>query len=155
MNHIVNTIQIMGSLESVFDLITTTRFWPQWHPATVGVGGVIERPFRLGDQIRERAKIGGHTYEGTWTVAEYNRPNGAVLQGESGRVQISYSFHSDGVTTEFQRKLEFYAEDFKASVPDPNLLPKLMHDQSEQALQKLKQLVETILQKEATLEIGD
>ena len=37
---ITNAIQIQGALAPIFDLITTTRFWPQWHPATIGVGGV-------------------------------------------------------------------------------------------------------------------
>jgi hypothetical protein len=154
MNKVVNTVQIHGPLEPVFDLMTTTRFWPQWHPATVGVGGVTERPFGLGDKIRERAKIGPRTYEGTWTVVEYSRPSRAMLQGESGRIQITYSFQANGPVTELQRELEFYAEDFSASAADPSLLQKLMHDQSEQALQKLKALVETILHAEARLEIG-
>ena len=59
---LTTTIQIHGALAPVFDLVTTTRFWPQWHPATIGVGGVTERPFQLGDKIRERAHIGAHTY---------------------------------------------------------------------------------------------
>ena len=154
MSQVVNTVQINGPLEPVFDLVTTTRFWLQWHPATVGVGGVIERPFRRGDRIRERATIGPRTYEGTWTVVEYNPPHSAVLRGQSERIQISYSFETKGAATELQRKLEFYSEDFGASAADPTMLKKLMHDQSELALQKLKALVETILQKEAELEIG-
>jgi len=68
---ITNTIQIHGALAPVFDLITTTRFWPQWHPATIGVGGVTERPFQQGDIVRERAQIGAHTYEGTCNVLGY------------------------------------------------------------------------------------
>lgn len=57
--------------------------------------------------------------------------------------------------TEFKRELEFYPEDFSASVSDLSLLEKLMHQQSEQALQKLKSLIEGVLQQEARLEIGD
>lgn len=155
MNRVVNTIQINGPIGPVFDLVTTARFWPQWHPASVGVGGVTERPFGLGDQIRERAQIGSHTYEGNWTVIEHARPTWVVLAGENGRAQISYTFHALGQTTEFKRELEFYAEDFSASLADPNALETLMHIQSEQALGKLKALIETILQTEAKLEIGN
>lgn len=155
MTRVSNTIQINGPLEAVFDLITTTRFWPQWHPATTGVGGVTQRPMLLNDKIRERAVIGGQTYEGNWTVVEHSRPTRAALLMESGRIKISYSFQVVGAATELKRELEFQPEDFSASVSDPSLLEKLMHQQSEQALQKLKKLVEGILQQEAQLEIGD
>ena len=154
MAQVVNTIQINGPLEPVFDLVTTTRFWTQWHPATVGVGGVTERPLALGDKIRERANIGGRTYEGNWTAIEHVRPARVALLMESGRIKITYSFQAVGQATEFKRELEFHPEDFSASAADPDTLQKLMHVQSEQALRKLKALVETILQKEAALEIG-
>ena len=36
---VVNTIKIGGPAEAVFDLVTTARFWPEWHPATRAVGG--------------------------------------------------------------------------------------------------------------------
>lgn len=149
---VVNTIEINGPLESVFDLVTTTRFWPQWHPATTGVGGVTERPMLLGDKIRERAVIGGRTYEGNWTVIEHSRPARVALLMESGRIRISYSFEAVEAVTKFKRTLEFYPEDFGA---DPASIEKLMYVQSEQALQKLKALVEAILQQETRLEIRD
>ena len=41
---VVNTVAIAGAPAAVCDLITTARFWPQWHPATTAVGGVTERP---------------------------------------------------------------------------------------------------------------
>ena len=37
---VVNTIKIGGPAEAVFDLVTTARFWPEWHPATRAVGGL-------------------------------------------------------------------------------------------------------------------
>jgi hypothetical protein len=155
MTQVTNIIQINGPLEAVFDLATTTRFWPQWHPATTGVGGVTERPMLLGDKIRERAVIGGQTYEGNWTVIEHRRPARLALLMESGRIKITYSFQASGQTTEFKRELEFHPEDFSASLADPNLLAKLMHQQSELALQKLKALVEAVLQQETRLAISD
>lgn len=155
MAQVINTIQINGPLEPVFDLATTTRFWPQWHPATTGVGGVTERPVLLGDKIRERAVISGQTYEGNWTVVTHHRPTQMALLMESGRIKITYSLQALGPVTEFKRELEFHAEDFGASASDPSLLEKLMHQQSEQALQKLKSLIEGVLQQDARLEIGD
>jgi hypothetical protein len=151
---IINKIHILGQPEAVFDLVTTTRFWPQWHPATTGVGGVTERPFQQDDLIRERAHIGARTYEGTWRVIEHERPLRVVLRGESGRIQITYTFQADGEAIQFSRQLDYHAEDFAASATDSALVEKLMDNQSQQALQKLKTLVEQILQNEARLEIN-
>jgi Polyketide cyclase / dehydrase and lipid transport len=49
MTAIINTVTIKVPPKAVFDLITTARLWPQWHPATKAVGGVVERPYGLGD----------------------------------------------------------------------------------------------------------
>ncbi|CAN5605978.1 hypothetical protein BH10CHL1_BH10CHL1_03340 [soil metagenome] len=152
---VINTVQIAGLLEAVFDLVTTTRFWPQWHPATIGVGGVTERPFQLGDKIRERAHIGAHTYEGNLTVTEHTRPAHAVLLGENRRIQISYSFQQVGDQVAYSRTLAYYPEDFAASTPDPEQLATLMDAQSQQALQKVKTLVEGILADEAKMTIRE
>lgn len=53
----------------------------------------------------------------------------------------------------FTRTLQYHPKDFAASVPDPVLLEKLMIHQSEEALHKLKALVEQMLTAEATLAI--
>jgi hypothetical protein len=54
-------------IDAVFDVATTARFWPEWHPATRGVEGDIGHPARLGDQITEHVTIGGIQGSGTWT----------------------------------------------------------------------------------------
>lgn len=154
MKTIANHITIAGNAAAIFDLVTTTRFWTAWHPATTGVGGVTQRPFQLGDQIRERAQIGARTHEGTWTVVAYERPLHATLRMESGRIHITYSFQLNEAGVDLSRTLAYYPEDFVASVSDPVLLEKLMFTQSEQALQKLKGLVEQILATEATVAIS-
>jgi hypothetical protein len=150
---VINTILIQGAVAAVFDLVTTTRFWTQWHPATIGVGGVTERPFQLGDQIRERAQIGAHTYEGIWTVIDHERPLRARLRAGSGRIHIGYTFAQAGEEVRLTRTLEFFAEDFRASVSDISKIEPLMDSQSEQALHKIKALVENILAQEYTLAI--
>jgi hypothetical protein len=140
----VNTVQIDGPVEQVFDLVTTTKYWPEWHPATVGVGGVTERPIALGDIVHEQARIGGRMYEGDWTVVEHVRPARVLLRAGSGRIQISYAFRAVGDATEFERTLEYQPEDFAAAGADPAAIQALMHGQSEQGLQKLKRLVEEL-----------
>jgi hypothetical protein len=67
------------------------------------------------------------------------------LVGENGRIQIGYTFAKDGGAAFFRRELEYEADDFRESVPDPVRLEELMHAQSEAALVKLKRLVESLL----------
>ncbi len=96
---VVNTITIAGAPEAVFDLVTTARFWPQWHPATKAVGGVIERPYRQGDQIYERGQIGNRDFQVIWKVVEWVRPSDVVLRTEKPPAQITYTFQpGEGVT---------------------------------------------------------
>ena len=54
MHSVTSQISIRGSIAHVFDLATTAGLWPQWHPATLAVDGVTERPMALGDAIIER-----------------------------------------------------------------------------------------------------
>jgi uncharacterized protein YndB with AHSA1/START domain len=145
---VVNTVTIEGPTEAVFDLVTTARFWPQWHPATTGVSGVTQRPYRLGDRINERGRIGKGDFDVVWKVAEYVRPRRVVLQSERSPVQISYSFNSRGAGTEFTRELRYRVADLKTIASDPNEVIRLMRVQSEQAVNQLKELVEKILREE-------
>jgi uncharacterized protein YndB with AHSA1/START domain len=142
---VVNAATIEGQPEAVFDLVTTARFWPRWHPATTAVSGVTERPYLLGDRIVERGRIGQGNFEVTWKVAEHVRPRRVLLQSESSPVQIIYSFNPQGNVTEYTRELKYNLEDLKSISPDPNEVNRLMRAQSEQAVKQLKQLVEKIL----------
>jgi predicted ester cyclase len=141
MTHISNQIRIDGPLPAVFDLVTTTRTWPQWHPATTAVAGVTDRPLALGDQVRETAVIGGRVHEGTWTVVEHQRPARVILHIEAGRIAIGYSFSEANSATLLSRELTYRPEDF-AGGADPAALEARMSAQSEEALHRLKWLVE-------------
>jgi uncharacterized protein YndB with AHSA1/START domain len=145
MTAVVNTVTINGAPKAVFDLITTARLWPQWHPATKGVGGVVERPYGLGDLIHERGRIGDKDFETTWKVVEYVRPSKIVLQSQNAPTRITYTFTAGKGTTVFTRTLEYKAENFAAV----KQLEKVMRDQSEQGVKQLKALVEKILSEEA------
>lgn len=144
MTAVVNTVTINGTPKSVFDLITTARLWPQWHPATKGVGGVVERPYGLGDLIHERGRIGDKEFETTWKVVAHVRPSKIVLQSQQAPTRITYTFTPGKGTTVFTRKLEYKADSF-AAVKE---LEKVMRVQSEQGVNQLKALVEKILSEE-------
>jgi uncharacterized protein YndB with AHSA1/START domain len=123
---VTNTVSIEGAPEAVFDLVTTARFWTQWHPATHRVGGVTERPYGLGDRIEESGRIGRGEFQVTWRVVEHVRPRRVLLQAEGLPTQITYSFHTRGKATEFTRELKYKADDLRAVASDPGEVNRLM-----------------------------
>jgi uncharacterized protein YndB with AHSA1/START domain len=146
---VINTVTIAGAPEVVFDLITTARFWPQWHPATQAVGGVTERPYGLNDRIYERGRVGSVHFQVIWKVIEYVRPSRVVLQAETSQARIIYSFQGQDERTTFTRRIEYQREGSSAAPSAPDELDRLMQVQSEQAVDQLKVLVERILREEA------
>jgi uncharacterized protein YndB with AHSA1/START domain len=146
---VVNTITIAGAPEAVFDLVTTARFWPQWHPATRAVGGVVERPYRLGDQVYERGQIGNRDFQVIWKVVEWAPPSRVVLRAEKPLAQITYAFQARDGATIFTRELKYKLENPAAAASATEEVDRLMRVQSEQAVTQLKELVESILRQEA------
>jgi hypothetical protein len=154
MTSIVNTITIAGSAGGVFDLVTTARFWPQWHPASRAVGGVTQRPYQGGDVIHERGEVAGIPFDVTWKVVEHIRPLRAVLRAEAPPARIIYTFGCPAEGIELRRELEYDEAVFRAAAPDPVALRRLLYAQSEEALRRLKQLVERVLREESVQSIS-
>ncbi len=147
---VVTSVTIDGAPEAVFDLVTTARFWPQWHPATRAVGGVTERPFRLGDRISEAGRIGEQNFQTSWRVIDHVYPSSVVLHSETSDTRITYTFSARDGGTVFTRDLAYRAENFAAVAAAPGGAEGLMRSQSEQAVKQLKAMVEKILRDEAT-----
>jgi hypothetical protein len=123
-------------IDAVFDVVTTARFWTEWHPATRGVEGDVDHPARLGDHIVEHVTIAGIEGTGTWTVVEHDRPHRLALETELavGRLRISYQLAAVAGGTRFQRDLDF-----------PDLGPQIaavMDAQSQAGVASLAQLAE-------------
>ena len=150
MNTVVTSATIDGVPEAVFDLVTTARFWPQWHPATRAVGGVTERPFRLGDRIYEAGRIGEQSFQTSWRVIDHVYPTRVVLQSETSTTRITYTFSARDGGTVFSRELAYPLENFAAVTAAPGGAEALMRSQSEQAVKQLKAMVEKILREETT-----
>lgn len=147
MTAITNTAIINGAPMAAFDLITTARFWPQWHPASRMVFGVTERPYRLGDRILERGRIGNLDFQIIWKVVEHAPLARVVLQAESSPTRIIYSLQSQGAMTTLTRTLE-YAPARLPPGTSPESMARFMQAQSEQAVAGLKALVEKVLSEE-------
>src|SRR6185437_12479340 len=98
------------SIEAVFAVVSTARFWPEWHPATRSVEGDTDHPARLFDRITEHATIAGVEGTGVWTVTEHAPPHHLAFEAELavGHLRIAYAFTVvPDVGTRFQRDLDF------------------------------------------------
>jgi len=123
-------------LDAVFDVVTTARYWTEWHPATRGIEGDVDYPARLGDHITEHVTTAGLEGTGTWTMVEHDRPHHLAPETELalGRLRISYQLAAVADGTRFQRDLDF-----------PELGPQItavMAAQSEAGVASLARLVE-------------
>jgi hypothetical protein len=145
---VVSVTSISGPAGPVFDLITSARFWPEWHPATRSVAGVTQRPYQLGDMIHERAHFAGLEIVVTWQVAEHARPSRVVLQALTSPARITYSLEPKGDAMEFRRQLEYDEGLLRQVVPDVANWGRLMREQSDEGVRRLKELVERILRDE-------
>ena len=134
-----HSFTIARPIAAVFDVATTAKYWPQWHPATVGVAGAVDHPARLGDTITERVNLGGHTGEGTWTVVAWQRPTGLTLEARTslGLTRIEYTLAATAEGTLFRRDLGY-----EQGSPT---LDALMAEQSAVAVTHLKALLEALL----------
>jgi hypothetical protein len=90
-------IHIDGPIDAVFDVVASARDWPRWD------------------------------HEGTWTVVEHVRPARLILQIDSGRIQIGYTFSTDSGSTLLRRELSYRPQDFAGGAADPSALEARMH----------------------------
>ncbi len=98
--------------------------------------------------ISERGKIGKLPFQITWKVVEYARPEHVALECQSPPARIAYSFRKCNGLTEFQREVAYEPSVFAAVFPDSAELNRFMYAQSEEALVRLKKLIEEILRQE-------
>lgn len=135
--HLRHEIVVPRRVEAVFDVATTVRHWPEWHPATVGVSGNIEKPAQLGDRITEHVRIAGREGSGTWTVTVCEPPHRLVLDAPGtgiGHLRIEYTLTPDGSGTRFVREL--------ALPPLPPAITAVMDAQSQAGITALGELLE-------------
>ena len=90
------------------------------------MGGVTQRPYQLGDAIHEQGEMAGIAFRVSWQVIEHVRPARVVLRAEVPPARITYTFKARGGNTEFRRELEYDEAVFRAAVPNPGELGRLL-----------------------------
>jgi uncharacterized protein YndB with AHSA1/START domain len=146
MTCICNSIQLRQTIEQVFDFITTPANWPQWHPASVSIGGNADHSLLPGEEVTENISVAGHHGEVTWLVRERSAPHRWVIDGtgkDGGRATITYTLtpHPDG--TNFERELVYAMPNALLAVLDWLIIRSRMKADSAEALRRLKRLLES------------
>jgi len=100
----------------VFEFITTTGHWPEWHPATRAVTGQALKPGQLGDECAEEVLtagfLRGHI---SWRVVTCAAPvrwsivttEIAVPLLSRARVRLEYFLEEEGLGTRLFRTFDY------------------------------------------------
>jgi uncharacterized protein YndB with AHSA1/START domain len=146
MTRICNSIQIRQPIEQVFDFITTPANWPQWHPASVSVGGNADHSLLSGEAVTENISFAGHRGQVTWLARERSAPHRWVIDGtgkNGGRATITYTLTRDTTGTNFERELVYAMPNPLLAALDWLIIRSRMKADSAEALRRLKRLLES------------
>jgi hypothetical protein len=146
MAQVITCSEIRGDPQAIFELVTTAKYWTDWHPATLAVSGQIERPMKVGDVIRERARIGASVGENDWTVTVCEPPRRVVLEMPGtrlGDLKISYLFEPAEERVLFTRELQYDASAFPAE--QAAQINAAMQNDSQVATERIKAMVQEML----------
>lgn len=146
MTRICNSIQIRQPIEQVFDFITTPGNWPQWHPASVRIGGNADHSLLPGEAVTESISVAGRRGQVTWLVRERSAPHRWVIDGtgkDGGRATITYTLTRDPAGTDFERELVYTMPNALLAILDWLIIRSRMKADSAEALQRLKLRLES------------
>ncbi|MDE3089759.1 MAG: hypothetical protein KGJ80_10315 [Chloroflexota bacterium] len=109
-------IVVYGTIEQIFAIVTTAKYWPLWNVSTESVRGAIEAPIQLGDIIHEQINVFRsfgdiiHEQEETdWEVTELYPPRRVVLTKRGAWLNgltITYHLRQRDEVVDFTRELE-------------------------------------------------
>jgi len=137
-------IDIYRAPHAVFVYVTTPALWHTWHPATVEVRGVPDRPLTTGETALELIAFAGRRAEALWIVQACTPPHRweIVTDTSDGSARIVYRIDPTDGGCRFQRTLEFRSKRWPWRALDSNVTRWLLERQSARALRKLKDLLE-------------
>ncbi|HVO90270.1 MAG TPA: SRPBCC family protein [Casimicrobiaceae bacterium] len=144
---IVEGIDIDAGAEDLFDYVATPVNWMEWHPASRGVSGVVQRPLALGDKVVETFEIAGRRGETTWTMTALDRPRSwrieAHNEGGRGGAEIAYSIVTRERGVHFERDIRYRGPNLLFGIVNALKIRAAMRSDSAQALMNIKQRLES------------
>ncbi|MFC5475766.1 SRPBCC family protein [Paraherbaspirillum soli] len=136
-------VEIARPAQQVFNYVTTPALWHTWHPATVEVRDVPQRPLTTGETMLELVAVAGRRDQALWTVLACMPPQLWEIgtDTDKGTAHISYRITDTDAGCRFHRTLEFRSKGWW-HVLDTTLTRWIMERQSSQALRNLKAVLE-------------
>jgi hypothetical protein len=137
-------IHIDRSPQEVFDYVTTAALWHQWHPATVEVRNVPDRPLTIGETMLESIAIAGRRDQALWTVVSCLPPQcwEIATDTRNGAARITYTLTTMHNGCRFHRRLKYRSKRWLWRLFDSTLIRRVLVRQSHEALQNLKRILE-------------
>lgn len=150
MTRIVTTTVIGAPIDRVFAFATTPANWPKWHPASKAVTGAVDHSLEPGERLVEQIETAGYRGQARWVVRAREPPrcgvNGRwVIEGEGGtggHALLTYRLAAQPGGTRFERELVYRMPNAWWALLDGLFIRRRMAAQSEQALRRLKALLE-------------
>jgi hypothetical protein len=151
MTRIVTATAIGVPIEQAFTFATTPANWPKWHPASKAVTGAVDHSLEPGERLVEQIEMAGYHGQASWVVRERELPTGRgigrwVIEGEGGtggHAVLTYRLSTQPDGTRFERELVYRMPNAWWALLDGLFIRRRMMAQSEQALRRLKALLET------------
>ena len=130
--------------QAVFDYVTTPALWHTWHPATVEVRDVPNRPLIRGETALELIAVAGRRDQALWTVAACTAPQRweIATDTDKGSARIVYQVLPLDSGSRFHRTLEFRSKHWPWRALDSTLMRWVLERQSARALRRLKEVLE-------------
>lgn len=137
-------VDINRSSQEVFDYVTTAALWHKWHPATVEVRNVPNRPLTTGETILELIAVAGRHDQALWTVISCVPPQSweIATNTPNGTARITYTLTVIGGSCRFHRTLRFRSKHLVWRLLDSTLIRWMLVRQSAKALHNLKAVLE-------------
>ena len=137
-------IDIARPVAEVFAYVTTPALWHTWHPATVSVRDVPDRPLVLGETMRELIAVAGRRSEALWTVCACDAPSRWEISTDTprGAAHIVYRLIAIEGGCRFQRTLDFRSKQQPWRALDSTFTRWVLVRQSARALANLKAVLE-------------
>jgi hypothetical protein len=137
-------VEILRAPRQVFDFVSTPALWHTWHPATVEVRNVPNRPLGTGETMLELIAVAGRRDEALWTVLACTPPQLWEIATDTayGAARIVYRITPTAAGCRFHRTLEFRSKRWPWRMLDSTLLRWMLVRQSSRALYRLKQVLE-------------
>ncbi len=138
-------IEIGRPAREVFDYATTPALWHTWHPATVAVRDVPDRPLATGETMLETIAGAGRPDEALWTVRACDAPKRWEIATDtaSGAAAIVYLVEPPTAGCSFHRTLRFRSKRWPWRMLDSTLTRWILERQSSRALRNLKRVIES------------